>query len=211
MNTMKIEKEPEKQSSNLAHKILGNLKASPDLGLLKCVQCGMCTSLCPGARHSSYDPREMVKRVLENDSTIVEDEDVWNCFYCYTCHSVCPVGNSPCEVNQILRQMSIAEGNGARKIASFTTYGDSFLQFGIGSIPSDFFDSLIEDFGTGYLDLKVNLDDIRSDLGLGTYILPEDSLKEIGGILGGTGFKNRLEKIRESKSPKNRDTGTEKS
>ncbi|AEG18026.1 ferredoxin:CoB-CoM heterodisulfide reductase subunit HdrC [Methanobacterium paludis] len=200
MNVIKLEREPKKESSDLAHEVLNNLKASPDLGLFKCVQCGMCTSTCPAARHSDYDPREMVKRVLENDLSVVSDDKIWNCFYCYTCHSICPSGNSASEVNQILRQKAIKEGHGARKITSFVAYGDSFLEFGIGSIPNDFFDTLIKDFGMEYLDLKVNLDDIRSDLGLGNYILTGDSIKEVGDILKGTGFKDRLEKIRECKN-----------
>ncbi len=200
MNIIKLEREQKKESSDLAHQVLNNLKASPDLGLFKCVQCGMCTSICPAARHSDYDPRKMVKRVLENDLSVVSDDKIWNCFYCYTCHSICPSGNSASEVNQILRQKAIKEGHGIRKITSFVTYGDSFLEFGIGSIPNDFFDTLIKDFGMEYLDLKVNLDDIRSDLGLGNYILTGNSIKEVGDILKGTGFKDRLEKIRECKN-----------
>lgn len=195
----KSEKKGSEENKNLSKEILANLKASPDLGLFKCVQCGMCTSTCPGARHTDYDPREMVKRVLENDRDVIFDDKIWNCFYCYTCQSICPSGNSACEVNQILRQMAIDEGQGAEKIASFTTYGDSFLEFGMGAIPNEFFDNLIKDIGTEYLDLKINLEDIRSDLGLGGYILKGESLKEVGDILEGTLFKDRLNEIKKYK------------
>lgn len=199
MKTLKMEK----NVLELAESINQDLKASKDMGLLKCVQCGMCTSTCPAARHSDYDPREMVKRVLEGDEGVVRDDLIWNCFYCYTCHSVCPVNNSPCLIIQILRQKTIDDGKGLEKVASFLAYGDSFLEFGIGSIPHDFFDNLLEDFGDGWLDLKLNLDDIRGELGLEGYILPEKALCEVKDILGETGFNQRLDRIRRFKNEAN--------
>jgi heterodisulfide reductase subunit C len=69
----------------------------------------------------------------------------------------------------------------------------------MGAIPNEFFDNLIKDIGTEYLDLKINLDDIRSDLGLGGYILKGESLKEVGDILEGTLFKDRLNEIKKYK------------
>ena len=106
------------KKDDLAYKVLKDIKASPDLGLLRCVQCGMCASSCPAARHSEYDPRVVIKRVLDDDKTLLEDKYIWNCFYCYNCHSVCPVGNSVCEVNQILRQMAIDKDTGKKEIES---------------------------------------------------------------------------------------------
>ena len=103
------------KKDDLAYKVLKDIKASPDLGLLRCVQCGMCASSCPAARHSEYDPRVVIKRVLDDDKTLLEDKYIWNCFYCYNCHSVCPVGNSVCEVNQILRQMAIDKDTGKKE------------------------------------------------------------------------------------------------
>jgi len=66
MRTLKLNED----SSKLAKEVIGDLKASPSLELFKCIQCGMCTSLCPGARYSDYNPREMVKRVLGTVSTV---------------------------------------------------------------------------------------------------------------------------------------------
>ena len=199
MNTLKIDE----NSFELAEDIIGDLKASKDLGILKCIQCGMCTSVCPAARHTDYDPREIVKRVLDKDETLILDDILWNCFYCYTCHSVCPVNNSVCEITQILRQRSIDNGKGRPKVAPFSAYGESFLEFGLGSIPSNFFDDLIKDFGKGWLELKINLEDIREDLNLGSMFLPEKDVKDINKILEKTGFKNRLNKLRRCRDEKN--------
>jgi heterodisulfide reductase subunit C1 len=195
MKTIKLNK----NSLKLVKDVLNDMKASPDLGIYKCVQCGMCTSICPGASQTEYDPRDMIRRVLENDETVVEDDYIWNCFSCYTCNSVCPSGNNASEVNQILRQMSIERGKGAEKITDFSAYGDSFMELGVGSIPSKFFDIMAKDVGNEYMDLKMNIEDIRADLGLGNYILPKEATNEIEAILDKSGFKKRLERIKRCK------------
>ncbi len=199
MNTLKIDE----NSFELAEDIIKDLKASKDLGILKCIQCGMCTSVCPAARHTDYDPREIVKRVLDKDETLILDDILWNCFYCYTCHSVCPVNNSVCEITQILRQKAIDNGKGKPKVAPFSAYGESFLEFGLGSIPSNFFDDLIKDFGKEWLELKIDLEDIREDLNLGSMFLPEKDVEDINKILEKTGFKNRLNKLRRCRDEEN--------
>ena len=199
MNTLKIDE----NSFELAEDIIKDLKASKDLGILKCIQCGMCTSVCPAARHTDYDPREIVKRVLDKDETLILDDILWNCFYCYTCHSVCPVNNSVCEITQILRQKAIDNGKGKPKVAPFSAYGESFLEFGLGSIPSNFFDDLIKDFGKEWLELKINIEDIREDLNLGSMFLPKKDVEDINNILEKTGFKNRLNKLRRCRDEEN--------
>jgi len=192
MKTLKINQD----SSQLAREILDDLRASPTMELFKCIQCGMCVSLCPGARYSDYNPRKMVKNVLEGNEDILSDEDIWNCFYCYTCHSVCPVNNSPSEVNQILRQKAIEEGKGLERIAAFLSYGENFLDIGVGTIPTAFFDKLVEDFGSEWFDFKINLERVREELGLGPVSLPAESMDEINEILKITGLTKRLENIR---------------
>ncbi|MBZ2166461.1 ferredoxin:CoB-CoM heterodisulfide reductase subunit HdrC [Methanobacterium spitsbergense] len=195
MKTIKLKKDPLK----LVKDVLNDLKASPDLGIYKCVQCGMCTSVCPGASQTEYDPRDMIRRVLENDETVIDDETIWNCFSCYTCNSVCPSGNNASEVNQILRQMRIDNGNGLKKIATFSPYGDSIIKTGVGSIPNEYFETMINDVGHDYMIMKLNIESMRTDLGLVDYILPKESVNEIESILDNSGFKNRLKKVKRCK------------
>ncbi len=191
MRTIKLKKDPLK----LLNDVLKHIKASPDLGIFKCVQCGMCSSVCPAAKRTDYDPREMLRRVLQNDETIVEDESIWYCFSCYTCNSVCPSGNNACEVNQILRQMAIDNGD-IQKIESFTPYGDSFINKGVGSIPDKYYDDMVKDAGSDCMNIKRDIQNTRSDLGLGSYILPPDSIKEIDSILKNSGFIERIEMVK---------------
>jgi heterodisulfide reductase subunit C len=106
-------------------------------------------------------------------------------------------------VNQVLRQKAIDNGRGKPKVAPFSAYGESFIEFGLGAIPSNFFDDLINDFGKEWLELKINLEDIREDLNLGSMFLPEKDIKDINNILEKTGFKNRLNELRRCRDEKN--------
>lgn len=181
-----------------AEDIIEDVKNSKDDGVLKCVQCGMCTSTCPAARHSDYNPRDIIERVLDGDKSIIEDDNIWNCFYCYTCHSVCPVGNSVCEVNQILKQFAIAHELGYEKLYEYMGFADSYFTAAIGAIPEIFFEDIRKDV-PGWWDFRQNLNDIRDELELDPPLMPpEDVIDEVSTILTITGFKDKIEKIRAS-------------
>ena len=194
MDKLTIEDNP----LDFAKAIIEDIKFSKDLGVLKCVQCGMCTSTCPAARHSNYNPRDMIERVLEGDIYLLEDENIWNCFYCYTCHSICPVGNSACEINQILKQFAISKGINHDKVIPFLEFGDNYLNRAIGGIPSVFFEDIREDVGEEWWKFRNNLENIRKDLGLTPVTPPQDVIDEVGTLLINCGFKGRLDKIKES-------------
>ncbi|MCK9150705.1 4Fe-4S dicluster domain-containing protein [Methanobacterium alcaliphilum] len=192
-----IKKEMEKSSKEMVEEIKTDFRASADLGIKRCMQCGLCTSNCPAARHSDYDPREIVKKVLDNNWEILDSPDLWNCFYCYTCQCNCPVNNSPCQINQILRQKILLKNENKHRMCEFSSYGYSYLDFGVGAMPKSFFDGMVKDYGKKYLDLKVNLEDIRQDLDLDDYNLKGKSLKEVQDILQESGFKKRLKTFKE--------------
>lgn len=185
------------QEENLAQKVLKDIKAPPDLGLLRCVQCGLCTSMCPASRHSDYDAREIIKRVLDNDKTIIEDEIIWNCFYCYTCQSVCPVGNSVCEVNQIIREMAIQEDVGKKQIESFMSFADSYLAEGLGIIPSEHYEQLRKDYGKHWENLQEQLPQIREKLELEDMFLLPEAKESVDKTLEAIGFKKRVKEVKE--------------
>ena len=171
---------------------------SKEEGVLKCVQCGMCTSTCPAARHSDYNPRDIMEKVLEGDESILEDDVIWNCFYCYTCHSVCPVGNSVCEVNQILKQLAISNELGYDKLYEYLGFADSYFTAAIGAIPEIFFDDIRHDV-PGWWEFRQNLGDIRDELHLDPPLMPDkEVIDEVSKILTITGFKDKIDTIRKS-------------
>ena len=184
------------KQDDLAHRILKDIKASNDLGLLRCVQCGMCASTCPASRHSEYDPRVVIKRVLDDDESILDNDDMWNCFYCYNCQSICPVGNSVCEVNQILRQMAIEKDSGKEKIESFISFADSYIDVGLGVIPKEYHKQLRKDYGQHWTNLQENLDKVRDSLGLEDRYLYPEAEEEISKTLEAIGFKERVDQIK---------------
>ena len=199
MTTQKISDSP----IDFAEKIIRDVKNSKEDGVLKCVQCGMCTSTCPAARHSDYNPRDIIERVLEGDETIIEDGCIWNCFYCYTCHSVCPVGNSVCEVNQILKQIAIESGIGYDKLYEYMGFADSYFTAAIGAIPERFFADIDRDV-PGWWDFRQNLDEIRKELDLDPPLMPsKEVIDEVSTILTITGFKDKIERIRQSEEDEN--------
>ena len=183
---------------DFAEKIIMDVKNSKDEGVLKCVQCGMCTSTCPAARHSDYNPRDIIERVLAGDESILQDDLIWNCFYCYTCHSVCPVGNSVCEVNQILKQIAISRQIGYDKLYEYMGFADSYFTAAIGAIPEIFFDDIKNDV-PGWWEFRTNLGEIREELELDPPLIPpKETIDEVSKILTITGFKEKIEKIRAS-------------
>ena len=183
---------------DFAEKIIMDVKNSKDEGVLKCVQCGMCTSTCPAARHSDYNPRDIIERVLAGDESILQDDLIWNCFYCYTCHSVCPVGNSVCEVNQILKQIAISRQIGYDKLYEYMGFADSYFTAAIGAIPEIFFDDIKKDV-PGWWEFRTNLGEIREELELDPPLMPpKETIDEVSKILTITGFKEKNKKIRAS-------------
>ena len=183
---------------DFAEQIIRDVKNSKEDGVLKCVQCGMCTSTCPAARHSDYNPRDIIERVLDGDVSILDDDLIWNCFYCYTCHSVCPVGNSVCEVNQILKQIAISNEKGYDKLYEYMGFADSYFTAAIGAIPEIFFDDIDRDV-PGWRDFRNSLGEIREELELDPPLMPsKEVIDEVSKILTITGFKAKIEKIRQS-------------
>lgn len=182
---------------NFAEEIIHNIKFSKEDNVLKCVQCGLCTSTCPSAKFSDYNPRDIIERVLQGDESVIEDDNIWNCFYCYTCHSTCPVGNSVCEVNQILKQFAISKGIADDKIYDYLGFADSYYGSAIGAIPSTFYEEIDEDV-EGWWDFRQNLESIRNDLNLDSLIPPKEVIDEVSLILTNCGFKDRIDKIRKN-------------
>ena len=68
-------------------------------GLNACMNCGVCTAICPAAEFYNYDPRKIVDTVqTKNDDEITEllkSETIWYCGECMSCKTRCPSGNAP--------------------------------------------------------------------------------------------------------------------
>ncbi len=181
----------------LAETVKKSLRTSDTIGIDRCLQCGACTSSCPAARFTDYNPRTMIKRVMENDMSVIEDETIWNCFYCYTCHLRCPRNNSPTQVVQVLRQMAINKGIGLDRLKVLLEYGDTFAELGVSKIPDLYVGQMEDDFDRRWHEFKNNLDAVRSELGLGPVAVRDSGRGEIRAILEGIGLFERQEKLKQ--------------
>ena len=68
-------------------------------GLNACMNCGVCTAICPAAEFYNYDPRKIVDTVQTKDDDeikeLLKSETIWYCGECMSCKTRCPRGNAP--------------------------------------------------------------------------------------------------------------------
>lgn len=195
MTLIQIDEYDTPAGKSLAETIKASIRTPDSLGLDRCIQCGACTASCPAARFTDYNPRLLVKRVLENDRSVLEDETLWNCFYCYTCQLRCPRGNSPAKIVQVLRQMALNEGIGLENMEYFLEIGDFFAVHGISQVPEHYQQRMKKDLGSRWTEFKKDLLPIRAELGLGPLDI-NDERGEIRAILEGIGHFGRAESLR---------------
>jgi heterodisulfide reductase subunit C1 len=164
-------------------------------GFQSCIQCGICTSGCPAARFTDYSPREVARRALDGDETLLTDDSIWYCFYCYTCQSRCPRKNSVAVINQVIRGYQVEHGNGAKHVEMFVRWCQNFYDDGMGGDPHLFFPDIMEAFGPKWQEHMEHLLEFREKLGLGPLFPDEKAVAEVRTIMEETGFKARLESL----------------
>ena len=75
-----------------------------------CMNCGVCTAICPAAEFYDYDPRRICDYVQRKDEKAIEEllrsDTIWYCGQCLSCKTRCPRGNVPAEIILILRKVS---------------------------------------------------------------------------------------------------------
>jgi heterodisulfide reductase subunit C len=164
-------------------------------GFESCIQCGICTSGCPAARFTEYVPREIARRALDGDATLLEDDTVWFCFYCYTCQSRCPRHNSVAVINQVIRSMQVESGYGVKHVEMFSAWGEQFYDKGMGGTPHVFFSDIAEAWGEKWKAFIADRDRMREEMGLGGMLPDEKTVKEVQTIMEETGFFDRLKSL----------------
>lgn len=78
--------------------------------LKACMNCGVCTAICPAAEFYDYDPRRICDTVQRGDEPAIEkllkEDTIWYCGQCMSCKTRCPRGNVPGEMVSVLRKAS---------------------------------------------------------------------------------------------------------
>lgn len=114
-------------------------------GLTSCMNCGVCTAVCPSAEFYNYDPRQIVDLVQSQDDEAIESllrsDTLWYCGECMSCRPRCPRGNTPGYVIQALRKLSQQTGlfveseKGRQQLALKRVIGGSILSEGFCIYP----------------------------------------------------------------------------
>lgn len=109
-------------------------------GLKACMNCGICTAICPAAEFYDYDPRKLVDTVQKGDNEEIEkllrSETIWYCGECMSCKTRCPRGNTPALVVMALRTLSQKLGfftdseKGRQQFAIKRTVGENIFKYG---------------------------------------------------------------------------------
>jgi len=80
--------------------------------LMRCFQCGTCTSDCPVARFSdTYRPRQIIRMTqLGLKDRVLKSDTLWLCASCFTCTDRCPQDVEVASVIRVLRNLAAKEG-----------------------------------------------------------------------------------------------------
>ena len=93
-------------------KLTDYLKKDPRMheSLKACMNCGVCTAICPAAEFYPYDPRQICDTVQRGNEGEIEhllrNDTIWMCGQCMSCKTRCPRGNVPGELISVLRRAS---------------------------------------------------------------------------------------------------------
>lgn len=189
-------------------------------GLNACMNCGVCTAICPAAEFYNYDPRHVVDTVQTGDNDEIEkllkSETIWYCGECMSCKTRCPRGNAPGLVIMALRGLSqdlgffVESEKGRQQLAMKRTVGQWILDRGYCLYLEGVGTSMHPEQGPVWDWIQANWRDLFKRLGAnyqgeGPGILrkiPEEALDEIRKIFDVTGGTARFEKIEEASREK---------
>ncbi len=197
-------------------------------GLYSCINCGVCTAICPAAQFYIYDPRIIVDTVQKGNEAEIEQllksDTIWFCGECLSCKTRCPRGNTPGYIIQALRALSIETGffieskQGQKQLAIKRTVGEHILKYGYCVYIDEVNTEMYPEQGPVWDWLKQNRKEVLERLGTsyqkeqsGTLRqIPEESLNDLRRIFDETGATERFEKIETQSALKANELGMDK-
>jgi heterodisulfide reductase subunit C1 len=182
-------------------------------GLNACMNCGVCTAICPAAEFYNYDPRKIVDIVQTKDNdqivALLKSEEIWYCGECMSCKTRCPRGNAPGLIIMALRSLSqdlgyfVESEKGRQQLAIKRTIGEWILNTGYCVYLDGISTSLHPEQGPVWEWVQQNKAELFARLG-GNYKgdgpgilrkIPDEALDELKKIFEVTGGLERYRKI----------------
>ena len=116
--------------------LIEEIKVHPLSGndYFSCIQCGRCVGSCPAAKVSenNFNIRIMNLRIMDDDRSLLEDEAIWDCFYCQTCVNLCPKNNlDGYKTILILRDLALEKGHGIQYMKNLIPIMKTFQEKGV--------------------------------------------------------------------------------
>jgi heterodisulfide reductase subunit C1 len=194
-------------------------------GLKSCINCGICTAICPAAAFNNYDPRQIVDTVQRGNESEIEQllksDTIWYCGECLSCKTRCPRGNTPGYIVQALRALSIKTGffieseQGRKQLAIKRTVGEHILKYGYCVYIDEVDTEMYPEQGPVWDWLRQNRQQVLERLGTsyqkndnGTLRqIPEESLNDLRRIFDETGATERFEQLEKLSDQKAKEMG----
>jgi len=194
-------------------------------GLNACMNCGVCTAICPAAEFYDYDPRKIVDLVQSGDNAEIEkllkSETIWYCGECMSCKTRCPRGNTPALIIMALRSLSQKYGffteseKGRQQFAIKRTVGENIFNYGYCVAAYAVNPELHPEQGPVWKYVIDNSHEVFERLGgkIDEYgagplrKIPDDAKEELKKIFDVTGGTEFLEKIEEHSRKKAAEMG----
>ena len=99
-------------------------------GVLKCVQCGMCTASCPNINRMVYSPRKIIALIRAGRrDEVLASNSMWVCASCYLCTVRCPRGVKPTELMHALECLAVQH-----RLSNVRTSTPAMYQTFVGTI-----------------------------------------------------------------------------
>ncbi len=194
-------------------------------GLKSCMNCGVCTAICPAAEFYDYDPRMLVATVQSKNEEKIEDllksETIWYCGECMSCKTRCPRGNTPGLIIMALRNVSQELGffteseKGRQQLAIKRVIGENIFNKGYCVLPENLIPELHPEQGPVWEWIFENKTEVYARVGANLHgdgpgalrKIPQESIEEIRKIFEVTGGSERLEKIEQFSQSKAEEMG----
>ena len=171
--TEKIVKNAYELDKNFRYEICEKVGAK---SLLKCIQCGVCSSGCTVTEYVDLQPHRVVASCLLGlKEEVLTSNAIWTCSLCHRCTERCPKGVDYSFILALLRNLAVKAGN----------------------IPPEYQGSIQTIHDNGFVvpytgGLATNIDRRRTRFGLPKVVPP--NLEEIDIIMKETGIGNLIKK-----------------
>ena len=182
--------------------------------LKACMNCGVCTAICPAAEFYDYDPRRICDIVQRGDEEAIEQllrsDTIWYCGQCMSCKTRCPRGNVPGELISVLRKASQELGlfhnseKGRQQSFLMKSLQGNILEIGYCVYPDRVDPDYHPEQGPIWKWYREHIEDIAPKLGANYHgsgsgalrDIPEEDLEEVRRIFevtGGMELKKKVE------------------